>query len=230
MKKLYGLIGALALLVGLFGIVHSANTCTNTDFECYVSGPSQSPTTVFRVDSVGNISTNGTLSVTGTSTFTGVATFTAGPVFTGNPTFGSTTVALSTAPTSGNSNGTKVTAFLGGPANVAAEGSVLIATAPISNQVSVAVSTGTNNYNVVGIAVSATTSTGTVVSMYTSGFVLALTTGAVSAGDLLVTTQTVTGAGYLATNNAATVNTAVAVAVGTQAAAANGLLKVKLIR
>lgn len=64
MKRMFGFIGALALLVGLFGIVHSANTCTPTDIQCYVSGPSQNTTTNFRVDASGNI-TAGTLTTTG---------------------------------------------------------------------------------------------------------------------------------------------------------------------
>jgi hypothetical protein len=193
MKKLYGLIGALALLVGLFGIgiVHSANTCTNSDIMCFVSGPSQNTSTNFRVDASGNITSAGNFTNTGKITSTGTSASTIG----GSILQGTSGVAPSTAPTSGNSLGIMTPVLLAnGSANAAVEGSVLISSTAISNQVTVVVSTGAGHINVVGIA-AAVASTGSVVNMYTSGFVLALTTQTVNAGDVLVTTTT--PAGYL---------------------------------
>ena len=137
----------------------------------------------------------------------------------------STITALTTANTAGNSIGTKFPVFLTG-ANNAVEGSVVIASTTMSGQVTVAVSTGTAQTSAIGIASAAGTS-GNVISVYNSGYVLALTSGTVAAGDTLVTT--VNGAGYLTSSAGATTGV-VAIAVTAGPASLNGLTKVKLVR
>ena len=65
MKRMFKGLGALALLVGLVSTVRAANTCTPSDIDCFVSGPSQNTTTRFRIDSSGNIQTVGSITSTG---------------------------------------------------------------------------------------------------------------------------------------------------------------------
>ncbi len=132
----------------------------------------------------------------------------------GQQSMGIVGTVLSTATTSGLSNGQLFYAYLGG-STAALEGSVLIATTPVAGQgVTVVVAPATNGVStVVGVASSAV-STGSVVGVYSYGWALALTTGTVSAGDYLATSSL--SAGYLA----AGVNTSTGV-VGVALSAGN---------
>lgn len=137
----------------------------------------------------------------------------------------------STATTSGNSTGRSIKAYLAG-ATPAVEGSLLVATTPVAGTgpivtegISVIVSPATIDLtNWVGIA-KAATSTGSIVDVYYSGFVLARTTGTVVAGDTLVSTGTV--AGYLGADATPTTGADVGVAM-TAGNAAGGLTKIRL--
>lgn len=77
MKKLL----AASAILAMAGLAFSAQTCTKSDFLCFESGPSQSLTTPFRVDSAGN------MSVAGTGTFTGNVTQSANTTINGITTF-----------------------------------------------------------------------------------------------------------------------------------------------
>lgn len=214
MRKLYGFIGALALLVGLFGIVHSSNTCTPTDIMCFVSGPSQNTTTNFRVDASGNVTANN-VTAQGTLNVTGVSTFTGNQVELGNEILGATGVSVSSVTTASNT-ALAFFVYLSTQTNAVAApagGVVLSTTSTGSNIVGVVLSSQTSAGSAktfLGIADSAA-STGTVVQVDYSGIAVALTTGTVAPGDLLVTTNTVTGA--LATNNSAAAGSIVGVAL-----------------
>lgn len=61
MKRLYVLALALVFVAPLY----AANTCAKTDLECLVTGPTANPTTQWRVDSGGNITTNGSATLGG---------------------------------------------------------------------------------------------------------------------------------------------------------------------
>lgn len=145
---------------------------------------------------------------------------------TGNTSRGSTTVAPSTATTSGNSIGDLMYAYLSGP-TAAVEGSVLIATTAVAGQgISVAVAPAVaNQTSVVGVAAAAA-STGSVVGVYGYGWVLARTTGTVVAGDYLVTSSNAIG--YLGTSVIGSTGTVgIAFAGGVSA---GGLTRIKLGR
>lgn len=131
----------------------------------------------------------------------------------------------STATTSGTSVGLTKKAYLSGTA-AAIEGSLLITTTPVSGYgLSVAVSlAGADQTSWLGVAKSAA-STGSVVDVYYSGFVLALTTGTVAPGDTLVTSSLVRG--YLAADVTPTTGADVGVALSA-GVAAGGLTKIKL--
>lgn len=144
----------------------------------------------------------------------------------------SATVAVSTTATSGTSTGDQFTAFLAsGPASgsgvsiPAIEGSVLCSTtSQQGNQVTVVVCVNTLNLgSVIGIAASAA-STGTVVNLYSTGWVLARTTGTVAAGDSLSTSSLASG--YFQTSGS---SATVAIALGA-GNAAGGLTRVKIVR
>jgi hypothetical protein len=146
---------------------------------------------------------------------------------------GSLTTAVSTTTTSGTSQGTIFTAYLkDGGATVgtiaAVEGSVLCSTTASTNAgdyVTVVVCPATLDFTGwVGIAAAAA-STGSVVNVYDSGWVLARTTGTVVAGDVLVTTGSV--AGYLWRDTTPTTGADVGVAMG-PGNAAGGLTRIRL--
>ncbi len=227
MKKLISLAAGLCLSA----MAYAAVTPNKTDFVDYCTG-SQNSNCVYQVDSSGNVTqagnqtVQGNLNVTGTHTQTGATSFTSGVTFTGAVNYGSSSVAITTATTSGNSIGDRSTALLMG-ANAAIEGSVLIASTTVTGtSMTVAVSTGSTHPQVVGVATAAA-STGTLVNFYTNGFVLALTSGTVAAGDILVTT--VNGTGYLAAGNSANALYEVGIA-GTAGTTAGGLTKILLLK
>lgn len=130
-------------------------------------------------------------------------------------------IAPSTATTAGNSLGQVVPAYLAGSTS-AFEGSVLIATNPTPGYgFSVIVASGTDLHSVVGVA-KASASTGSLVDVYYSGFVLARTTGTVVPGTLLGTTS---APGYLKVIVSSTAAVGVSMATGNTA---GGLTKIKL--
>lgn len=134
---------------------------------------------------------------------------------------------ITTNTTAGNSFGQSIPAYLFGEQN-ALEGSVLVATYPSAgNMLTVAVCpSGLDNTKWIGVAANAA-STGTIVNVYWSGFVLARTTGTVNAGDVLVTTNTVGLSGYLGADTTPTTGADMAIAISS-GVAAGGLTKVKL--
>ena len=137
----------------------------------------------------------------------------------------------STDTTSGNSSGQSVKAYLAGTV-AAVEGSLLVATTPVAGTgpiivqgLTVIVGPATNDLtNWLGVAKTAA-STGTLVDVYYSGFVLARTTGTVVPGDSLVSTTA--AAGYLTGDSTPTTGADVAIAI-TAGTAAGGLTKVRL--
>jgi len=149
--------------------------------------------------------------------------------------WGSSLVAISTSNTTGNSRGNIVYVWLSGTAN-AAEGSLLISTTPASpsHGVTVAVSRNTTDITSwVGIAAAAGNS-GTVIPMYTDGFVLALATGVVTVGNCMVnSTLPTTNRGYLKGTATPTTGADVGVAMvtkNTTPSTAGGLILIKLSR
>lgn len=132
----------------------------------------------------------------------------------------------STFTTSGNSFGNIVPVYLTGSI-AAVEGSVLVATTPVAGKgVSVVVAPALSNLgSPIGVARKAS-AVGNSIEMYTSGFVLARTTGTVNPGDPLVTSSL--SAGYLATLSASS-TTVVGVSLAT-GNSAGGLTKIKLVR
>jgi hypothetical protein len=219
MKNIWKLIGALVVLVGVLSLGYSAQTCQRSDFLCFESGPSQSLITPFRVDAAGNVTILGNESVTGTTTNTG------------------TTTALSNILLGAGGVGTANTTSA---ANVSLTIPVLVSTA-ISQGMAIIATTqnqpgfvngvmaqATGSTAVIGIADAAAAS-GTVVNVDFSGLAVALTTGAVTVGDLLVSTTGATGSissGYLATNNSASAGAIVATALQTQASTYSGLTRI----
>lgn len=135
------------------------------------------------------------------------------------------TIIPSTATTSGTSEGRSRPAYLTGT-TAALEGSVLIATTPVAgHDFSVIVARAVaDQTGWVGVA-KAAKSTGSIVDVYYSGFVLARTTGTVNPGDTLVTSSAT--AGYLASDTTPTTGAdmAVALSAGTST---GGLTKVRL--
>jgi hypothetical protein len=184
-----------------------------------------SGTDVFTSDASGNVAASGTLAVTGAATFSANQNMAANKaiVWGGG-------VAISTATTSTYSQGNKAYAYLGGD-QPALEGSVLIATTAVNGQgLTAMVAPATlDQTGVIGIAAAATSS-GSVVPFYYDGFVLALTTGAINAGDVLVTTATASSYGYLGADTTPTTGADVAVALQTRAANTSGLLKVRIVK
>lgn len=222
MKDIRKYLVGLMLFMGLPILIHAANTCAKSDIECYQSGPSQNLSTMYRVDASGNATFAGTLTTQGSGTQT-----IGGTLFQGV-----SGVVISTLPTAGNSIGTYYQVNLAtGTLSPAVEGSVLVSTYSSTGGVTVFVSTGIGHVNVVGIA-QAAASTGTVVNMYSSGFVLALGSGTIAVGDLLqssFTTTGVGGGGYLATTTTPANGAIVAVALGANTFGSANLIKVKLI-
>lgn len=137
----------------------------------------------------------------------------------------------STDTTSGNSSGRTFKAYLAGT-SAAIEGSLLVATTPVagtgpilSQGVSVIVAPATVDLtNWVGVA-KAPASTGTIVDVYYSGTVLALSTGTVVAGDTLVSSNTASG--YLGADSSPTTGADVGVALS-GGTSTGGRIKVRL--
>lgn len=167
----------------------------------------------------GSFTTGGALSVGGNYyTTAGADTY-----------YGVSTVGISTAITSGNSQGSIHYVYLKGT-QAAVEGSLLVSTTPAStnNGVTVAVSNiGADVTSWIGIA-SAAASTGSIVGMYTDGFVLALTTGAVTAGATLVNATNAGGRGHLKADTTPTTGADVGVAMSAKTATASSLILIKL--
>jgi len=141
--------------------------------------------------------------------------------------WGSSSASISTATTSGTSRGTIVYVYLKGT-QAAIEGSLLVSTTPAStnNGVTVAVcNIAADKTGWLGIA-SAAASTGSIVGMYTDGFVLALATGAITAGGTLV--NSTVSRGYLMTDITPTTGADVGVAMSARATTAGGLILIKL--
>jgi hypothetical protein len=139
------------------------------------------------------------------------------------------TVGLSTAITSGNSQGRIRYVYLKGT-QPAVEGSLLVSTTPAStnNGVTVAVSNlGADVTSWLGICAVAA-STGSVVAMYDDGFVLALATGAITAGATLVNATNAGGRGYLKADTTPTTGADVGVALSARTTTAGGLIRIKL--
>jgi len=83
MKKYVGLFALWAMVVaGFYSVAHSAQTCANTDFECYESGPSQNLSTPWRVDSSGNLTTSGGATIAGSVALTGSQTTVGKTIYT----------------------------------------------------------------------------------------------------------------------------------------------------
>lgn len=137
--------------------------------------------------------------------------------------FGSATVAVSSLSTSGLSYGTIFTATLGG-STAAIEGHALCALAPTGSTVLVQVCAATDNLvSFVGIAAAAA-STGSVVNVYDSGWVLARTTMTLVAGGGLMTSAN--AAGHLQSTTVSS-NSVVGVSLAT-GTATGGLTRIKL--
>jgi len=193
MKKL-SLLGALwlSVIIGFVAVSNSAQVCTNTDLQCYESGPfGGTMLTPFRVDALGNASfagdqTQGTpgsgslISSAGQTSSLSIPILVSSPVVVGN-------VIVVGAATTGNPT------FVGGYP-----------------------STTTGATTVLGVA-DATASSGTVVNVNYSGYGVVLTTGAVAVGDLLVSSATASG--LAGTNNSAAVGTVIGTALTTNTAA-----------
>jgi len=173
------LLGTLFFIIGIFSAVVVS--------QAFQVRYTLTGTEVMRVDDAGGIVTASSMTIGTELTVASSITITSGDIG-----FGSVSASLSTAPTVGNSSGLYFSAFLFG-SNSAAEGSVLVATDTVSGEgFTVAVATGQNHFNYVGIAQEAT-STGSIVNVYTSGMVLVLTTGTVTSGDILISSGTGSG-------------------------------------
>lgn len=218
----------IVLLVGVCGAVYASN-----NYEIY-KGPTGAV--------IYNLQDDGSLTLA--STFTAIGPLAVG---VGNPSnvsapgsgdiivgddvfFGSSTVAITTTSTSGSSQGDIYTAFLasstGSALSIAAlEGSVICSTpSQQGNLVTVIVCPAVSNIgSVVGVSAVAV-STGNTINVYDTGWVLALTTGSVNAGDVLSSSSL--SSGYLQISGSTA-----AVAVALSSGNVNGgLTKVKLLR
>ena len=142
----------------------------------------------------------------------------------GQESMGTVGTVLSSLNTSGFSAGQLYYAYLGCTTN-AVEGSALIVTGTVSNQVTVCVASTTAGLTSFAGLASAAVSTGSVVGVYSGGsWALALTTGTVVAGDQLAVSSL--SAGYLyapasGTNSllSSTATVAVALTAGTSSGA-----------
>lgn len=220
------------VLIGLLTVGLSPIRAANGDILTYTGSGSQNGIEVFRIDDDGSIYTTGTLGQTDQAGTNGV-TLSQGDINlrTSSSTiqFGNGTVVSATA-TATYSQGTYFTGYLaaGAASPNAVEGSVLCATTTTVGQgvTLIVCPTTLNMQPVVGVAVVAASS-GSVVHVYDSGWVNALTTGTVNVGAWLVTSND--SAGYLeaATTVLSTNTVGIALAAGTTA---GGLTKIKLVR
>lgn len=210
MKKIKQFIGIFSLVIGFVVIVHAAQICQSSDFLCFESGPTENLKTPFRIDSAGNVTINANETVTGINTLQSDTIFGASGVATPNTSITPSIdlelpILVSTA---------------------IAQGMAIIATT--QNQVGVVngvMSTTSGATSVLGVSDTAASS-GTVVNVDFSGLAVALTTGTITVGDLLVSTAT--WPGYLVTNNSASAGAIVGVSLVTQASTYNGLTRVLL--
>jgi hypothetical protein len=222
MKNIFKTIGAISLLMAIFTTVHASNTCQRTDLFCHPTGPSQSQTTPFRVDASGNMTTAGSITTSGATSVTGISTQLS------NISLGVTGTGVSNASTAANTALSVPvmvsTAIVQGMAIIA---TTLNGTSP--TLVNGVMPAATGSTAVIGIA-DAAASSGSVVNVDYSGVVVALTTGAVTVGDLLVSTASLSTLtyGYLATNNSAAAGAIVGTALATQPASYSGLTRVLL--
>lgn len=173
------------------------------------------------------------ITITGTSASSVGGAFSIGGDFTlpynADEIHGTSSVGISTANSSGNSQGTIRYVYLKGT-QAAVEGSLLVSTTPAStnNGATVAVcNTGADHTDWVGIAAVAA-STGSIVGMYTDGFVLALTTGAITTGATLVNATNAGGRGHLKADITPTTGADVGVAMSAKTATASQLILIKL--
>jgi hypothetical protein len=198
MKNSFKLFLGLMLIAGT---CRAAQVCKSSDFWCYEAGPSQNLSTPARLDSSGTAWFNNmSLAVLGTA----------------DSSLGS-----------GATNDVSIQVFLSTTsASAAVIGDVIVATFTVNGQVTGVVGQATSGLtNVIGIA-DAAGATGTVIPVGIYGLDLALTTGTITVGDLLVTTTA--AAGYLTTNNSAAAGAIVGVAVNNGAIATPGLMRVLL--
>lgn len=233
MKKISSGIGILLLAVFSVFIVYRAAQTASWNIATWQGSASRNNTTEFEITAATEGGAAGFLPGTDDTNPLGSATKGFSSVFSNDlnliaansaVAFGGS-AAVSTTTTSGNSQGVYFPAYLGGVTN-AVEGSVLCSTTVASgNLVTVQVCPAlVDHTDWVGIAKSAV-STGSVVNVYVSGWVLALSTGAVTAGQVLVTTGTV--AGYLGPDTTPTTGADVGVALG-PGATAGGLVRIQL--
>lgn len=92
MKFFLKFVGALVLLSGISRWSVAANTCQPSDMWCYQTGPSQSLTTVGRMDALGNLVLNGYETIAGSQTVTGNSGVTGNQVVSGTNTVTGRTV------------------------------------------------------------------------------------------------------------------------------------------
>lgn len=171
----------LALFFALFACINNTPhvEAANSDIVSFQGGGVLNNVDVFRIEQ------NGVVDV---STITHQAN-----IYVNSPYdvyFGSSTIAVTTTTTAGISQGNVYTVQIAsGPSSInVTEGMVLCATTTATGgYVGVISCQATLSLNTpVGVALGAASS-GTVVNMYTSGLILALTTGTVNPGDSLVT-------------------------------------------
>lgn len=92
MKSLAKVIGVLSILAGIYTVCHAVGlTTANSDIVDYCTGANNS-NCVFRIDSVGNVTSLGTLNSSSTS---GTSTFTNDVSIAGNTVFAPTTASVS---------------------------------------------------------------------------------------------------------------------------------------
>lgn len=174
-NRLKVLLAMLALCVFSYKIV-SAGT-----IESFNGNGANSSVVEYVLDDSGNLSINGNFVSTGTlSTVNDVRLGISG------------TAATNVVTAAGNSHGVMTPIYLSG-SNPAFEGSLIVATNSVAGSTAlsgiVRIGDLPNTLNWIGIAAAAA-STGSIVDVYTSGFVMALTSGPVLPGQLLVSTNT----------------------------------------
>lgn len=225
-----------SFLVGFMAMGNiSILKASNGDILTYTGSGSLNSVEVFRINSTGNVVTTNGFTQTNTAGVTS-ASISQGDMTlnTSSSTlqFGDGTVVPATM-TATRSQGTFFTGYLqNGSAAVninATEGMVLCATTSAVGQgiTLVACPNSLNLPSWAGIAVAAA-STGSVVNVFDTGWVNALTTGTVNAGDQLVTSSLTQGylqSWTLAQVSGSTSTVAIALTAGI---AAGGLTKVKL--
>jgi hypothetical protein len=141
---------------------------------------------------------------------------------------GSATNEISTDTTAGSGIWELSTAYLSGN-QAAVEGSLLIATTTVAGRgMSVAVSLSVlDQVNVIGFA-AADASTGNPVQFYSGRFAMGLTTGTVNLGDVVVSSNTGSGArGYTGVDNTPTSGADIGVVVGPRGTGDRTLIRLR---